>query len=339
MEYTEAGPRRQRRRLAQKYRRRRTIVGLLAVLVIVVPLTGITLVNKLSSNISSSQLRAGEDGAVPAKLSNELNVLILGSDTRDLPDEGYGEADGARSDAMILAHIAADSARIDAVQIPRDTMLDMPACQDTGSGASQPVTGMINSALNYGPACSVTAAEALTGVRMDHFVEVNFDGFATIVDALDGITVDLEEPLYDDKAQLDLPAGEQTLDGTDALSLARTRHAVGDGSDISRMGNQQMVMDAIIDRTKSAQVLSRPDRLYSFLDAVTSSLRVDEELDSASSLASLAKTVTSVPEEDISFSIMPWAPDPINPNRVIKSNEADSVFTAINEDRPLPSRE
>jgi LCP family protein required for cell wall assembly len=335
------GPRR-RRRLAAKYRRRRTVVATLAILVIAVPVTIVAAVHNLSSNISSAPLRAGTESGVPEKLTDETNVLILGSDTRDLESAedggsapGYGSAEGARSDAMILAHVAADDSRIDAVQIPRDTIMDVPACEDTGHGGSEAFHGMINSALNAGPACSVSAVEKLTGVRLDHFIEVDFDGFATIVDALDGIPVDLDEPLQDEKAKLDLPAGEQMLDGTDALALARTRHAVGDGSDISRMGNQQMVMEAIIDRAKSTRTLSRPDRLYSFLDAVTSSLRVDEDLDSVTALASLASTASSVPEEAINFEIMPWAPAPENPNRVVSAPEAEDVFTAIIDDEPI----
>ncbi|WP_246490512.1 LCP family protein [Brevibacterium oceani] len=338
------GPRR-RRRLAAKYRRRRTFVAVAAILVIAAPLTIAIVVHDLGANISSSALRAHDGADVPEKLTDETNVLIIGSDTRDLASaqddsgpasaSGYGSAEGARSDAMILAHIAADGSRIDAVQIPRDTIMDIPACDDTGRGATQAVHGMINSALNGGPACSVSAAETLTGVRVDHFINVDFDGFAAIVDALDGITVDLDEPLKDPKANLDLPAGEQTIGGTDALALARTRHAVGDGSDISRMGNQQMVMNAIIDRAKSSHVLTRPDRLYSFLDAVTSSLEVDDDLDSVSSLASLATTAAAVPKDDITFGIMPWTPAPEDPNRVVKSSQADEVFAAINADEPI----
>ncbi|MGO2648369.1 MAG: LCP family protein, partial [Brevibacterium aurantiacum] len=122
---SEIGPRRQRR-LAMKYRRRRTMVAILAVLVIAVPVTVVTLVNGLKSNITSSPLRAG-GGEVPEKITDELNVLILGSDTRELDADDYGSGDGARSDAMILAHISDDSSRIDAIQIPRDTMMDMPA--------------------------------------------------------------------------------------------------------------------------------------------------------------------------------------------------------------------
>ncbi|WP_166820791.1 LCP family protein [Brevibacterium limosum] len=348
------GPRRQRR-LAAKYRRRRTFVAVAAVLIIGAPVTIAVAVHNLGANISSSPLRA-HGGDVPEKLTDETNVLIIGSDTRDLESakeasddsgtgegansgtasgQGFGSAEGARSDAMILAHVAADGGRIDAVQIPRDTIMDIPACDDTGHGASAATHGMINSALNAGPACSVSAAEELTGVRVDHFINVDFDGFAAIVDALDGITVDLDEPLTDPKANLDLPAGHQTIGGDDALALARTRHAVGDGSDISRMGNQQMVMEAIIDRAKSGQVLTRPDRLYGFLDAVTSTIGVDDELDSMRALASLATTVASVPEDDITFEIMPWAPAPEDPNRVVKSAEADDVFTSIIDDEPI----
>lgn len=331
-----------------KYHRRRIVLGLAAVLVIGVPVTTVAVVNNLQSNITSSPLRAGDgsDSPVPEKLTDETNVLILGSDTRDLGGgdsggagqgsrSGYGDAEGARSDAMILAHVSADASRVDAVQIPRDTMMNLPDCPDTGSGAAPAHFGMINAALNAGPACSVSAAEELSGVRIDHFIEVNFDGFAQIVDAMDGISVDLDEPLKDKKAKLDLPSGEQTLDGKNALALARTRHAVGDGSDISRMGNQQMVMSAIVDRAKSSDVLSRPDRLYSFLDAVTSSLRVDDGLDSVTALASLASTVSAVPKESITFAIMPWAQAPSDPNRVIKSGDADEVFAAISADEPI----
>ena len=348
------GPRRQRR-LAAKYRRRRTLVAVAAVLIIAAPVTIAVAVHNLGANISSSPLRA-HGGDVPEKLTDETNVLIIGSDTRDLDSakknsddaasdsgansgtasaKGFGSAEGARSDAMILAHVAADGDRIDAVQIPRDTIMDIPACDDTGHGASAATHGMINSALNAGPACSVSAAEVLTGVRVDHFINVDFDGFAAIVDAMDGITVDLDEPLKDPKANLDLPAGEQTIGGDDALALARTRHAVGDGSDISRMGNQQMVMEAIIDRAKSGQVLTRPDRLYGFLDAMTSTLGVDDELNSVKALASMATTVASVDKDDITFEIMPWTPAPENPNRVVKSADADAVFSAINADEPI----
>ncbi|SMX97998.1 transcriptional attenuator, LytR family [Brevibacterium sp. Mu109] len=164
---------------------------------------------------------------------------------------------------------------------------------------------------------------------------MNFEGFATMVDAMDGLPVCLPEAMKDRKAQLDLPAGEQTVDGEDALSLARTRYAVGDGSDIARMGHQQRVMSAIIQRAKSTEVLARPDRLYGFLDAVTSSLTVDPDLDSIPALASLAQTAVGVDDDQITFMVMPWQAAPEDPNRVVPADEAAEVFSRIRIDAPM----
>ena len=231
-------PRRCRRRMEAKYRRRRFAVGTAALGAVGTLVVGGLALGHLQSNLNSSPLRSDDSAEVLNDNTHGTNILILGSDTRDLDGDEYGDAGGARSDAMVLAHLSEDGTRIGAIQIPRDTMMDLPACPDTGRGASAGGYGAVNSALNAGPACSVTAVEALSGVRIDHFIEMNFEGFTTMVDAMDGVPVCLPEPLEDSKASLDLPAGDQIVDGRDALALARTRHAVGDGSDIARMGHQ-----------------------------------------------------------------------------------------------------
>lgn len=328
-------PRRYRRRMEAKYRRRRFAVGTAALGAVGTLVVGGLALGHLQSNLNSSPLRSDDSAEVLNDNTHGTNILILGSDTRDLDGDEYGDAGGARSDAMVLAHISEDGTRIGAIQIPRDTMMDLPACQDTGRGAFAGGYGAVNSALNAGPACSVTAVEALSGVRIDHFIEMNFEGFATMVDALGGVPVCLPEPLQDRRANLDLPAGGQIVDGRDALALARTRHAVGDGSDIARMGHQQQVMSAIVQRAKSSEVLSRPDRLYGFLDAITSSLTVDEDLNSLSALASLATDAANVDDSNISFRVMPWEEEPTDHNRVIPSAEAAEVFQRLRADQPL----
>ena len=196
---------------------------------------------------------------------------------------------------------------------------------------------MMNSALNYGPACSVSAVESLTGVHLDHFVEVNFEGFMSIVDALGGVNVCLPKAMKDSKANLDLPAGQQTVNGTDALALARTRHAVGDGSDIARLGHQQMVMSAIVQQATSKETLARPDRLYSFLDAATKSLTVDTGLSSLADLTALAARAQAVPSDEITFMTMPWQTAPQNKNRVVPSADAQTLFAGLREDSPVVS--
>lgn len=314
-----------------------------AVLAAVVVLTAVGGVSHLSSNVSTAPLRAEptgssavEQGDGAVEQGDDLDILLLGSDSRDLEDASFGAADGSRrSDAMVLAHLSAENDRIDVVQLPRDTLMTLPACPDTGSGAFSGGRGMLNSALNFGAACSVAAVEELTGLRIDHFVELDFEGFIGIVDALGGVPVCLESAMDDPAADLDLPAGPQTVDGKDALALARTRHAVGDGSDIARLGHQQMVMSALVQEATSRHLLARPDTLYSFLDASTSALTVDPGLSSLVDMTSLGRRAAQVEPENVTFMTMPWQPDPSDPNRVVPSPEAAAVFENLAADAPI----
>lgn len=316
--------------------RRRTLLAasLAAVLVVATVVTGSVL--NLRQNLTVQPLRAGDQDAASTGPTGALDILLLGSDARATEQDGGAEP--ARSDAMLIVHIAADDSRIDALQIPRDTVLDLPPCDDVGHGAAAGGHGMINAALNYGPACSVAAVETLTGVQIDHFLEMDFAGFAAIVDALDGLPVCLPEALEDSKADLHLPAGEQVLGGDDALALARTRHAVGDGSDISRLDHQQMVLSALADRARDQNVLTRPDRLYPFLSAVTSATTVDPELGSMSTLTALASRVGGIPEGGLTVRTMPWAAAPEDPNRVVPGEDADQMFRNLSDDLPLTAQ-
>lgn len=306
------------------------------IFVLVVALAGGGIYMKLNANIDSAPLP-------PSKLTDNtpkgaLNILFIGSDSRDLKTSEYGKGTGSqRSDALMLVHFSKGNTRVDAVQIPRDTLTDLPACEDTGSGTFAGGTNqMINGALDGGPACSVRAVEALSNVHIDHFVQLDFDGFASMVNALGGIDVCLDKAMVDPDAKLNLPAGKQHLNGKNSLALARTRHAVGDGSDIGRLGHQQVVMSSIISRARSADVLTRPDRLLKFLDALTSSITVDEGISSIPKLTGLAQRARAVKDKNIRFITMPNGAAPSDPNRVVKTPDADTIFAAIAKDKPVP---
>ncbi len=326
--------------LARVRRRRVVLLAILAILTAAALALGIG-VTKLNSNLTVVQLQPHEDIGTGAAAGigmdgAAVNILVLGSDGRDAGDGRFGEDDGTRrSDSMMLVHIAEDNERIEAVQIPRDTILDLPACVDRGFGAFAGGVGMINTPYNYGEGCSVEAVEALTGVDIDHVIAMNFDGFATVVNAVGGIEVCLAEPISDGHALIDLPAGRQTLGGEDALALARVRYVIGDGSDISRLENQQMVMSAIVQRATANEVLSSPTRVYGLVDAVTSSLTVDAGLSSVTKLASLALRLHAVPDENITFLTMPWQPAASDPNRVEASADAEIVWSALENDEPI----
>lgn len=328
---TPPTPRRARRRSGLVWRR--LVVGL-GVFALVIGIGGAAAYWKLNGNIASSALK---DHVVRDDTpKGAMNILFIGSDTRKLKSKGYGNETGQRSDALMLVHFAKDNKRIDAVQIPRDTLTTLPACKNTGSGAFAGGTNlMINSALAGGPACSVRAVETLSGVHIDHFIQLDFDGFASMVNALGGVNVCLDKPMYDADAKLNLPAGKQKLNGKNALALARTRHAVGDGSDIGRLGHQQVVMSSIISRARSAGVLTRPDRLFKFLNALTSSITVDNGISSISKLTGLAKRARAVPSSKIRFITMPNGTAPSDPNRVVKTADADMIFAEIAKDQQV----
>nr|WP_314842340.1 LCP family protein [uncultured Microbacterium sp.] len=298
-------------------------------------------VAQLQGNVTTAPIRAeppASPGSAdePALPDGDLNILLLGSDGRALDSDDFGQDDGTqRSDAMVLAHISSDSTRIDAAQLPRDTLVDMPACADTGRGSFRGGRAMLNSALNFGPACSVASVEQLTGVRIDHFVQMDFEGFIGVVDAMGGIDVCLPDGLQDGHANLDLPAGPQSVDGTQALALARTRHALAEESDIARLGHQQMVLSAIVQKATKSDVLIRPDRLYGFLDAVTGSMTVDPGLGALTDLAGLAARAAHVDMSDVTFLTMPWEQAPQDRNRVVPAADAAVVFRALIDDVPV----
>ena len=128
---------------------------------------------------------------------------------------------------------------------------------------------------------------------------------------------------------------EHRASAQEALALARTRHAIGDGSDLGRLGHQQMVMSAIIYRAQSTGVLARPDRLLGFLNAVTSSITVDEEISSIRALTQLGQRARKVASKDITFISMPVAAAPTDPNRVVPNADAEVIFRAIGDDKPV----
>jgi LCP family protein required for cell wall assembly len=312
---------------------RRVLLGV-GVFVLVVGVGAAAAIWKLQGNIETKDL--GTSVVKDDTPEGAMNILFIGSDSRDLKTKGYGKEKGQRSDALMLVHFAKDNKRIDAVQIPRDTLMELPTCKDTGSGGLAGGEGMINSALEAGPGCSVRAVETISDVHIDHFVQLDFDGFASMVNALGGVNVCLDEALVDPLAKLDLPAGKQKIKGKDALALARTRHAVGDGSDIGRLGHQQVVMSSIISQARSTSILTRPDKLFRFLNALTRSITVDEGINSISELTGLAKRARAVPEKGITFVTMPNGAAPSDPNRVVKTDDADTIFKAVKMDQEMP---
>lgn len=265
-------------------------------------------------------------GNRPVKASEALNVLLVGSDTR----QGEGNAKygpqqaktdmGARSDTIVLLHLSADGESVSAVSLPRDSIVKLPAC------AKAP-EGMINSALNVGGLqCAWQAVEKATGVRVDHAVEIDFSGFKEMVDAIGTVRVKVPTPIKDAKSKLTLPAGENELNGEQALGYVRLR-SYGDGSDLSRIRRQQGFMTAMV-----REVRSDPTKLAAFIQAASKAVTTDEGL-GVKEMSDIARGMSGA---KVSFLTVPVVPHPQDPNRLKWSDlEASRLFKAIAHDQPI----
>ncbi|MET8611511.1 MULTISPECIES: LCP family protein [Streptomyces] len=302
----------------------------------------------LNHNIKSVDINSalGDDRPAPAPApsassaaaplpSGALNILVLGSDSRSGKADkelGGGDSEGARSDTAMVVHIDAGRTAATVVSIPRDTLVTRPSCPLPSGGQTAVAYGsMFNSAFSVGgPVCAVKTAESVTGVRMDHFVEIDFAGFAKLVDALGGVDVTTSQDIDDDKSHLHLKAGPHHLDGTQALALARTRHGIGDGSDLGRIGLQQLLVKALLEQISGTNLLADPARLYQVADAVTASITTDTGLDSLAELTSLGQSLKGLSADHVKTVMMPVVQAPSDPNRVIaKEPDARNLWESL----------
>ncbi|MEU9381338.1 LCP family protein [Streptomyces sp. NPDC048279] len=267
--------------------------------------------------------------------TGSVNILVLGSDSRSGKENqklGGGDSSGARSDTAMVVHVDAGRTGATVVSIPRDTLVTRPSCPLSSGGSTSVAHGaMFNSAYSVGGAvCAVKTVESITGVRMDHYLEIDFSGFAKLVDALGGVTVTTDQDIDDDDSHLHLKKGTHHLDGTTALALARTRHGIGDGSDLGRIGLQQKLVKALLDQMASISLLTNPARLYEVADAVTASLTTDTGLDSLSELMRLGQSLKGLASDHVRTVMMPVVTAPSDPNRVIADEpEAGDLWKSL----------
>jgi LCP family protein required for cell wall assembly len=265
--------------------------------------------------------------------TGSLNILVLGSDSRSGKANqalGGGDSSGARSDTAMVVHIDAGRTKATVVSIPRDTLVTRPSCPlPSGGSTAVAYQAMFNSAYSVGgPVCAVKTVESVTNVRMDHYIEIDFSGFARLVDALGGVDVTTGQDIDDDKSHLHLEAGDHHLDGTQALALARTRHGIGDGSDLGRIGLQQTLVKALLERIAGTDLLTDPARLYQVADAVTASLTTDTGLDSLKELMNLGQSLKGLTADQVRTVTLPVVPAPADPNRVVAKEPAASALWA-----------
>ncbi len=273
-------------------RRGRRVLRILAIclstLVVLTAGAGWWFYQHLNGNIHSVSLD-GKGGTEKADAFGRtpINILVMGSDGRTSKTDcrlgggcaRTGVQNGSNADVQMVMHISADRSNATVMSIPRDTMTKVPACKDSETGRSTGgYYGQVNSALQYGPACQVATVHRLTGIPIDHFVKLDFSGVVKMSDAVGGVSVCVDDDVYDTYSHLKLSEGSHTLKGVAALEFVRSRHGFGDGSDLGRTISQHIFLSAMIRKFKSAGTLTDPTAVYSLADAATKALTVDDGL-------------------------------------------------------------
>ncbi|MFI8917210.1 LCP family protein [Streptomyces sp. NPDC053513] len=275
-----------------------------------------------------------------------MNVLLVGTDGRDriTPEERakyrLGGAPCHCTDTIMLVHISEDRERASVVSLPRDSYAEMPEHTDLNSGRkhhAHPVK--LNAAYaEGGPGLTVRTVESMTGVKIDHYLEVDFTSFMRTVDAVGGVQICTTRALKDPYTGLDLSPGTHELDGGQALQYVRSRHIDG-AADLGRMQRQQRFLAALIERVTNGGVLLNPVRFREVATSMLSSVRADEDFGTDQLLA-LAKAMhgftpassefVSVPIGDMGFPVKG-----IGSTVKWDAAKAQKLFQAVREDQPL----
>lgn len=276
-----------------------------------------------------------------------VNILLMGSDDRSGENGAIGGKEaGKRNDTTLIMHISADRSRIDVVSIPRDTVVRIADCDRSDGTSQRGWTGLFNIAFANGAengsnadgaACTIKTVESLTDIFIDHFVVVDFVGFRDMVDAVGGVPMCIPVQYADPYSGTYLSPGGQNLDGSQALAYARMRKGMNvNGSDLDRIDRQQELLKNLASKVLSAEMLYRPQDLTNFVKAVAGSMTMDEGFGDFDTLTGLAFSLRGInPNTDITFATAPVIADPNDPNRVIFSSKAASVWQAIIGDQPI----
>ena len=270
-----------------------------------------------------------------------LNFLLVGSDKR--PQSGaFGDPDidsGVLNDVTMLLHISQDHSHVEVVSFPRDMLVDVPECPDpenpSGPGFSERYGVKINSILKDGGLnCVAATVEQLLGITIPVGGIVEFDGVAALSEAVGGVDVCLVDPIDDPWSGLQLDAGTHSLAGYQALAFLRTRHGVGDGSDLGRIASQQTFLASLARKLQSSGTFADPIRLYSIAKAILANMTLSQALRDPSRLVTVARAMQAIDLDKIAFVQFPTVYT-ADMSAVVPSDSAAALASALQRDVPV----
>ncbi|MGW5638179.1 LCP family protein [Streptomyces sp. NPDC003832] len=343
----EPPPGRRSRRPAKKGSRVKKFLlwtgGSMAFLLIATAGAGYLYLEHLNDNIDT----VPDDGASTGgfKKDQAINILIIGTDKRTgAGNDGYGDSGSVgHADTTILLHVSKDRSNATALSIPRDLIVDVPDCPTTQEdGSKKNIDGSpgvrFNTSLGQGgrtPSCTMRTVTELTGIKPDNFVVADFNAVKTLTSAVGGVEVCLDKDIDDPDSHLKLSEGTHTIEGEQALAFVRTRHSVGFGGDLSRIGIQQQFLGSLMRKLKSNDTLTSPTKLVKLAEAATEALTVDSQLDSVGKLKDLGLELGKLNTKNLTFTTVPVIDNPaetVKATVVVNETTAPEVFDMIKND-------
>ncbi|AXH37020.1 LytR family transcriptional regulator [Humibacter sp. BT305] len=271
----------------------------------------------ISSRIQTVELADASTGAdagtaadADGPIRGSVNLLLVGSDTREGQSPDFGDTQGSLGDATMLVHISADRTNATVVSFPRDLVVPVPACPSPSGGTFDPLDAQpLNMTLSYGGLpCTVLTVEQLTGLDIPYAAEVRFDGVVEMSNALGGVPVCVAQPIDDDLTGIHLGAGLHELQGMDALQFLRTRSGVGDGSEAGRISSQQVFLASLMRTIKSDAALGDVGTMYALASAASQNMVLSTSLASPERLASVGTALREVDLGSVVFAGYPGVP-------------------------------
>jgi LCP family protein required for cell wall assembly len=317
-----------------------------ACVVLIAAVGGYLVYRHLNSNLHQVDISHILKHQPPVLHPQAENIAIIGSDTRNGQGSGFGaNLTTDQSDTLMIVHISASRKWADIMSIPRDSWVNIPSCEMGNGQMAAPTTFKINEAFALGnldgnktalgAACTIETLEQDTGIHIDHFVVINFEGFRDMVNALGGVQECNTTPIDDPNSGLVLTVGHHLLNGTQALGYVRARYTLGNGSDLERIVRQQAFMSSLVSRVKSE--LLNPVAIYNFLNAATRSVTIDTGLGGITGLYRLASSLKNMPRSQVTFFTVPTYPRALvvstdNANVLWTQPEASQIFQAFQDD-------
>ncbi|CAN5167678.1 hypothetical protein BH11ACT3_BH11ACT3_01200 [soil metagenome] len=314
------------------------IGGTLAVVLVAGSSVGAIAAWQLQSQIETVTIGADTEGPPPniAAFTGGFNVLLVGSDTREGQGGIGGNESSVLNDVTMLLHVAQDQKSATLVSMPRDMVVPLPACENGGPATGQP----INVTLYYGGLnCTVLTVQNLTGLDIQFAGLITFQGVIAMSNAVGGVDVCTDGSIFDPYTGLNIEgAGSHTLTGEQALAFLRSRHGVGDGSDLGRIGSQQVYLSSLVRKIKSDDTLNDFGKLYGIAQAATQNITLSDNFSHLDTLVSVALVLKNIPLENI---VMVQYPSKTGGTGIFSgkvqpvTSVANALFAAIKADQPI----